>query len=112
MNIVPTNGTPQPTSETSFDGSTTTSSISHPGENVNRNFSTNSEMGSHSISTMLEARFGPGVNDYLNTTNKIRDTADRINGLERPKPNEGYAQKNDISTYSITSIKEKINTSD
>ena len=24
-------------------------------------------MGSHSISTMLEARFGPGVNDYLNT---------------------------------------------
>ena len=42
-------------------------SISHPGENVNRNFSTNSEMGSHSISTMLEARFGPGVNDYLNT---------------------------------------------
>ena len=32
--------------------------------------------------------------------------------MERPKPNEGYAQKNDISTYSITSIKEKINTSD
>ena len=24
-------------------------------------------MGSHSISTMLEARFGPGVNEYLNT---------------------------------------------
>ena len=67
LNIVPTNGTPQPTSETSFDGSTTTNSISHPDENVNRNFSTNSEMGSHSISTMLEARFGPGVNDYLNT---------------------------------------------
>lgn len=34
---------------------------------TNRNFSTNSEMGSHSISTMLEARFGPGVNEYLNT---------------------------------------------
>ena len=42
-------------------------SISQESENVNRNFSTNSEMGSHSISTMLEARFGPGVNDYLNT---------------------------------------------
>ncbi len=42
-------------------------SIPPSGENVNRNFSTNSEMGSHSISTMLEARFGPGVNDYLNT---------------------------------------------
>lgn len=34
-------------------------------------------------------------------TNKIRDTADRINGLERPKPNEGYALKNGISNSSI-----------
>lgn len=42
-------------------------SIPQESENVNRNFSTNSEMGSHSISTMLEARFGPGVNEYLNT---------------------------------------------
>ena len=28
---------------------------------------------------------------------KTKDTANRINGLERPKPNEGYAQENDIS---------------
>lgn len=34
-------------------------------------------------------------------TNKIKDTADRINGLERPKPNEGYALKNGISSKSI-----------
>ncbi len=35
-------------------------------------------------------------------TNKIRDTADRINGLERPKPNEGYALTNGISTNNIS----------
>ncbi len=35
-------------------------------------------------------------------TNKIRDTADRINGLERPKPNEGYALTNDISNNIIS----------
>ena len=34
-------------------------------------------------------------------TNKIRDTADRINGLERPKPNEGYALTSGISKTSI-----------
>ena len=59
---------------------------------------------------------GKGISDQkhhvYDITKKIGDTANRINGLERPKPNEGYAQKNDISTYSITSIKEKINTSD
>ena len=32
----------------------------------------------------------------------IRDTADRINGLERPKPNEGYALTNAISNNSIS----------
>ena len=58
---------------------------------------------------MLEARFGPGVNDYLNTTNKIRDTADRINGLERPKPNEGYALTNGISNNSIPQESENVN---
>ena len=41
-----------------------------------------------------------------------KDTADRINGLERPKPNEGYALTNDISDKSISQIFEKINTSD
>ena len=34
-------------------------------------------------------------------TKKIRDTANRINGLERPKPNEGYALESDISKISI-----------
>ena len=42
-------------------------------------------------------------------TNKIRDTADRINGLERPKPNEGYALKNGISTKSIPQNSENVN---
>ena len=43
---------------------------------------------------------------------KIRDTANRINGFERPKPNEGYAQENDVSTHSIPDSGEKINLSD
>ncbi len=34
-------------------------------------------------------------------TKKIRDTAHRINGVGRPKPNEGYALENGISTHSI-----------
>ena len=42
-----------------------------------------------------------GENHIYDITNKIRDTADRINGLERPKPNEGYALKNGISNNSI-----------
>ena len=59
---------------------------------------------------------GKGISDKkhhaYDITKKIGDTANRINGLERPKPNEGYAQKNDISTYSIPPTDEKINTSD
>ena len=59
---------------------------------------------------------GKGISDkkhhVYDITKKIGDTANRINGLERPKPNEGYAQKNDISTYSISPTDEKINTSD
>jgi len=43
---------------------------------------------------------------------KKRDTADRINGLERPKPNEGYALTNGISNSSISQNKEKNNPSD
>ena len=34
-------------------------------------------------------------------TKNLRDTANRLNGFERPKPNEGYALGNGISTYSI-----------
>ena len=71
-------------------------------------------VGEETVTVYLNV--GKGISDgkyYIyDITNKIRDTAHRINGVERPKPNEGYAQKNDISTYSITSIKEKINTSD
>ena len=40
---------------------------------------------------------GKGISDkkhhVYDITKKIGDTANRINGLERPKPNEGYAQK-------------------
>ena len=39
-----------------------------------------------------------------------RDTADRINGLERPKPNEGYALKNGISNKSISQLLNFVNT--
>lgn len=42
-------------------------------------------------------------------TNKIKDTADRINGLERPKPNEGYALKNGISNNSVHQNSEIVN---
>ena len=42
-------------------------------------------------------------------TQKIRDTANRIDGFERPKPNEGYAQEIDVSTISIPDSDEKIN---
>ena len=30
-----------------------------------------------------------------------KDTADRMNGLERPKPNEGYALTNGVFTASV-----------
>ena len=33
---------------------------------------------------------------------KEKDTADRINGLERPKPNEGYAYINGVSNVNIS----------
>ena len=65
---------------------------------------------------------GRGITDskyhLYDITNKIRDTADRINGLERPKPNEGYAltngissknsipQKADLSTHSAKKVSE------
>ncbi len=42
-------------------------------------------------------------------TEKIRDTANRINGLERPKPNEGYALKNDVSNDIIDQNKPTVN---
>ncbi len=42
-------------------------------------------------------------------TKKIRDTADRMNGLERPKPNEGYAIKNGVSMDSISENGENVN---
>jgi hypothetical protein len=54
----------------------------------------------------LYLNLGRGKNDgkyhLYDITKKIRDTANRINGLERPKPNEGYAQENDISDKSIS----------
>lgn len=42
--------------------------------------SENIEMGAHSISTMLEARFGSGVNEYLNTFIKDLNGAKAQNG--------------------------------
>ena len=54
----------------------------------------------------LYLNVGLTINDktyhIYDITEKIRDTANRINGLERPKPNEGYALKNDISDKSIS----------
>ena len=56
---------------------------------------------------------GRAINDgkyhIYDITNKIRDTADRINGLERPKPNEGYALTNGISNKSIPQESENVN---
>lgn len=51
------------------------------------------------INDLLECRKAKNKTGYhiYDITNKTRDTVDRINGLERPKPNEGYALKNDIS---------------
>ena len=53
-----------------------------------------------------------GTYHIYDVTQKIRDTANRINGFERPKPNEGYAQENDVSTHSIPDSGEKSNLSD
>lgn len=59
----------------------------------------------------LYLNVGRGINDgkyhIYDITKKIRDTAGRINGLERPKPNEGYALENGISNSSISQIDEK-----
>ncbi|MBQ2944257.1 MAG: hypothetical protein IJD93_06175 [Ruminococcus sp.] len=41
-------------------------------------------------------------------TKKIKDTANRINGLERPKPNEGYALQNGISNIILPNSKETV----
>lgn len=43
-------------------------------------------------------------------TNKTRDTADRINGLERPKPNEGYALTNGVSDTNVAQNATDVNT--
>ena len=57
---------------------------------------------------------GRGINDkqyhIYDITRKIKDTANRINGFERPKPNEGYAQKNDVFDISIPDSEQKSNT--
>ena len=50
-----------------------------------------------------------GSYHIYDVTKKIRDTANRIDGFERPKPNEGYAQEIDVSTTSISDSSEKIN---
>lgn len=48
---------------------------------------------------------GKGINDgkyhIYDITNKIRDTAHRINGVERPKPNEGYALQTVSHDYTV-----------
>jgi hypothetical protein len=53
--------------------------------------------------------FNDGKYHIYDITQKIKDTANRINGLERPKPNEGYAQKNDVSNEIISKNIEKSN---
>ena len=56
---------------------------------------------------------GLAINDnayhLYDITNRIRDTADRINGLERPKPKEGYALTNGVSTYSLSENDQNVN---
>ncbi len=59
---------------------------------------------------------GRGKNDgkyhLYDITKKIRDTADRINGLERPKPNEGYALTNGVSIDSIPNSPQNVKRED
>jgi hypothetical protein len=55
---------------------------------------------SYSMSNSVDKGINDGKYHIYDITKKIKDTADRINGLERPKPNEGYAQRNDVSNYS------------
>ncbi len=74
----------------------------------------NVKYGQNTYSLYLNV--GRGINDgkyhLYDITKKIRDTANRINGLERPKPNEGYALENDVSNNSIPhaslSVKKKV----
>ena len=62
---------------------------------------------------------GKGINDgkyhVYDITNKIRDTAHRINGVERPKPNEGYALQTVSHDYTVpqdgTGVKNNISDS-
>ncbi len=55
---------------------------------------------------------GKGKNDskyhLYDITKNIRDTANRINGLERPKPNEGYALESDVSNDIIPEVKKSV----
>ncbi len=56
---------------------------------------------------------GKSTNDgsyhLYDITNKLRATADRINGLERPKSNEGYALTSDDSINSIPDRSKNVN---
>ena len=62
----------------------------------------------------LYLNVGRGINDkkyhLYDITKKIKDTANRINGFERPKPNEGYALQNGISDNSISQTDDFVNT--
>ena len=53
-----------------------------------------------------------GLYHIYDITNRIRDSADRINGLERPKPNEGYALTNDVSNSSVSNESENVKNKD
>ncbi len=56
------------------------------------------------------SKYDGGYHIYdITDWSKKRDTANRINGLERPKPNEGYALKNDVSTDIIDQNKSTVN---
>lgn len=69
------------------------------------------ESGDVETAQRLVDEVGKAKNDGLyhiyDLTKKIRDTANRINGLERPKPNEGYALENDVSKNSISKDSKK-----
>ena len=89
---------PKPNEGYALTNGISNNSIPQESEDVNRNFSTNSEMGSHSISTMLEARFGPGVNDYLNTF--IKD----LNGAKAQSGAIATFATNLVSKFKKTSV--------
>lgn len=54
-----------------------------------------------------------GINDpkyhLYDITEKLRDTVNRIDGFERPKPNEGYALESSVSINSIPISVEAVN---